>query len=103
MSKHVPPPSMPGAGGPGGPEGMSSSENDESWANVDYFHNTDDGGGGSGSGTGTSGGDKVGDVHVHVAQSQPRPLDEDATNHHMMVVLEEGSLRVAFSLQEDDI
>lgn len=62
---------------------------DESWANVDYFH------GASAS------------IHSQNANATTSPAQlnrtSQAPSHQMMVVLEEGSLRVAFRLQEDDV
>ena len=57
---------------------------DESWANVDYFHKNKDGADGS-------------HHELHARE------DADMAHHQMMAVLEEGSLRVAFRLQEDDV
>lgn len=67
----------------------SASGDDESWANVDYYQDS----------SGKTRGAKRDEDAISAANGSASAV----ASHQMMVVLEEGSLRVAFRLQEDDI
>lgn len=64
-----------------------SAHDEESWATVDYFHAKGE----------------IGNAVATEEDERRRNSSRDQTSHQMVAVLEEGALRVAFRLLEDDV